>query len=199
MRAMANAIGLKGASSYQRYEDSDLYTRKYLPIEMADGVMEALTGRGSPPISLAEVQALFGIDTTDLYEGEDKELIKRSLDSAMIAENFYAMGLNRPLDRKFIIYIARYIDLRPELRSINMDRRTSILCLLTIYDVLEPSAKEIMSIAVEDRADWTPKMGEPGAATVNGTLLGICVSVLSRASLLNEERHSERGESAERA
>lgn len=61
MREMAEAVGLKGPSGWQFYE-APRRDGAYLPIEWRDAVTEKLAGRGSPPISVEEVDALFGAE-----------------------------------------------------------------------------------------------------------------------------------------
>jgi transcriptional regulator with XRE-family HTH domain len=59
MAEMARLLGLKGASSYQRYEDPSTFKRKYLPREKVDLLIQ-LVGRGSPPITIVEIETLAG-------------------------------------------------------------------------------------------------------------------------------------------
>ncbi|MBK1837991.1 helix-turn-helix domain-containing protein [Azospirillum sp. YIM B02556] len=61
--ALAKAIGLKGASSYQRYESAD-YRKKYIPVMLAELIAHALEGKGTPPIQQAEVLQLAGVRPT---------------------------------------------------------------------------------------------------------------------------------------
>ena len=58
MAAVAKAVGYSGASSYQRYEDDATFTKKYIPLDLAEKLAQALVGRGKPPITEAEVLAL---------------------------------------------------------------------------------------------------------------------------------------------
>ena len=60
MADLARALGFRGASSYQRYEDPVLFTKPYVPLDMAEKLTAALAGRGTPPISRVEVMALAG-------------------------------------------------------------------------------------------------------------------------------------------
>lgn len=60
MADVAKSIGFRGASSYQRYEDPQIFTRKYLPLDLAEKLVAALSGRGIPPITASEVIALAG-------------------------------------------------------------------------------------------------------------------------------------------
>lgn len=77
MAVMAKALGKKGASSYQRYEDPDLYTRQFLPLHIVRGFLELLVGKGSPPISREEIFMLAGV--TDLSGSQLKSLDAHSL------------------------------------------------------------------------------------------------------------------------
>lgn len=59
LKAFAKAAGYAGASSIQRYVE-DSY-RKRLSMDVAERFSKALAGKGSPPITAAEVLALAGI------------------------------------------------------------------------------------------------------------------------------------------
>ena len=59
MADMARILKLKGPSSYQRYEDPNKFTRRYLPHEKIDLLIQ-IVGRGKPAITLVEVKALGG-------------------------------------------------------------------------------------------------------------------------------------------
>jgi transcriptional regulator with XRE-family HTH domain len=61
MREVAEALGYPHASGYQRYEDADMYTKKYISVEMAEKLVPLLSGRGNPPIKPEEVMALAGL------------------------------------------------------------------------------------------------------------------------------------------
>jgi len=60
MAAAARACGFRGASSYQRYENPSLFTKKYLPLDLAEKLVRAIAGKGVPPITREEVMALAG-------------------------------------------------------------------------------------------------------------------------------------------
>ncbi len=63
MGGLASEIGMKGASSYQRYESSKNYSRReYLPLELAIRIGRVLEGKGKPPIQNSEVLDLAGVD-----------------------------------------------------------------------------------------------------------------------------------------
>jgi len=61
MARLARECGYKGASSYQRYENTAQYTKPLLPVPLAAKIAEALVGKGEPPISREEVLALAGV------------------------------------------------------------------------------------------------------------------------------------------
>lgn len=67
MDAMAKALGFRGPSSYQRYENPDLFTKSALPNHLTGKIGHVLIGKGAPPISEAEILELTGI--TPLSEG----------------------------------------------------------------------------------------------------------------------------------
>jgi transcriptional regulator with XRE-family HTH domain len=61
MQQVAEALGYSHASGYQRYEDADMYTKKYISVEMAEKLVPILVGLGNPPIKPEEVMALAGL------------------------------------------------------------------------------------------------------------------------------------------
>ena len=63
MAALAKALRYKGPSSYQRYEDPDLYTKEHLPLQLTRALLEILVGKGSPPITKEEVMMLAGLES----------------------------------------------------------------------------------------------------------------------------------------
>lgn len=80
METMAQALKFKGASSYQRYEDPELFRKPHLPLDLTKRLLRILVHRGEPPIRAAEVLRLAGV-TEDLM-GEDlppSELDRRAL------------------------------------------------------------------------------------------------------------------------
>jgi SOS-response transcriptional repressor LexA len=64
MAETAKLLGFRGASSYQRYEDADLFRKRYLPLDITEKLARVMAGRGLPPITAAEVMALGGVSTT---------------------------------------------------------------------------------------------------------------------------------------
>jgi len=60
--ALAKAIGKAAASSLQRYEDPEAFTKAYFPRDLTERFAEVLAGKGEPPISRAEVLSLAGLD-----------------------------------------------------------------------------------------------------------------------------------------
>jgi hypothetical protein len=80
MPLMAGAMDLKGASSYQRYEDETLYKKPYLPLEKAEMLADYLVGKGTPPITRAEVLSLAGVKA---QSGMDVEALEIALSAAL--------------------------------------------------------------------------------------------------------------------
>jgi hypothetical protein len=60
MDKMASAMGYAGSSSYQRYEDPEKYTARYLPFRIVEKVLVAIGGKGDPPITAEEIYNLAG-------------------------------------------------------------------------------------------------------------------------------------------
>lgn len=64
MAEAAKALNLKGASSYQHYEDPKKFAGEYLPRKIIDGLLPLLVGRAAPgeiPVTREEVLELGGI------------------------------------------------------------------------------------------------------------------------------------------
>lgn len=61
MAAIARQLGFRNASSYQRYEDPELFTRDVLPLHIVQKLARILPGKGSPPITDEEVTMLAGL------------------------------------------------------------------------------------------------------------------------------------------
>ena len=61
MQNLAVAVGYRGASSWQRYEDPSAYRKKHLPLDIALRLEPVLVGQGHPPIASEEVYALAGV------------------------------------------------------------------------------------------------------------------------------------------
>ena len=60
MDQFAQRLGMKGASSFQRYEDPTKYAGGYLRRDLVAQMAEVLVGKGTPTISNAEVWELAG-------------------------------------------------------------------------------------------------------------------------------------------
>lgn len=70
MEALAVAMGYKNASGVQRYVTAGEFKKPLLPLEIARKAVSALEGKGSPPITAAEILALAGIDDPDNKKGD---------------------------------------------------------------------------------------------------------------------------------
>lgn len=69
MAEMAEQLGYKTASGYQRYENPDEYTKEHFPIAFVHKLLGVLEGRGDPPIGLPDVMPLSGITEGMTTEG----------------------------------------------------------------------------------------------------------------------------------
>ncbi|HEV7436112.1 MAG TPA: LexA family transcriptional regulator [Pseudorhizobium sp.] len=58
MDELAKAMGYARASSIQRYENPDEYTKQFISPELVMKMITALVGKGEPPITAAEVWSL---------------------------------------------------------------------------------------------------------------------------------------------
>jgi transcriptional regulator with XRE-family HTH domain len=76
MEALAQAMGYKGASSYQRYENATLFKKTYIPLHIAEKIAKAIVGTGDPPITVEEVIALAGVGAV-AAEPEESELVEK--------------------------------------------------------------------------------------------------------------------------
>lgn len=98
MDRLAIDIGMKGASSYQRYENPKNYHRKeYLPFDTAVRIGQALGGNGNPPVKSSDVIALSGIDRVEKVihpiasSFRSAEMISRHHSSAIESEDLHAV------------------------------------------------------------------------------------------------------------
>ena len=63
MAALASGIGMKGASSYQRYEEkTNYFKREYLRFDLAMKIGRVLEGNGTPPVQYSDVMDLAGVE-----------------------------------------------------------------------------------------------------------------------------------------
>jgi SOS-response transcriptional repressor LexA len=68
MADMAKYMGYKTPSGYQRYENPLEFTKEYFSVMFTNKLLEALQGRGNPPIEAIEVYRLSGT----IFPGEDE-------------------------------------------------------------------------------------------------------------------------------
>ena len=97
MAAAAKALGYKNASSYQHYENPDLFRKKYLPFEIAEKLAKLFMGRGTPPITTAEVMALAGpiIDNLTDFESPENEHVSSEDVAATLPGNDHHKTLSK--------------------------------------------------------------------------------------------------------
>ncbi|ATE84633.1 repressor protein CI [Sinorhizobium phage phi2LM21] len=74
MDELARAMGYKGASSIQRYENPDDYKTPGIKAELAARLLKALNGRGHPPIQPKEIWALTRLPVwVDSFDPDNEE------------------------------------------------------------------------------------------------------------------------------
>ena len=61
MASLAKALGYKGSSSYQRYEDETIFKKEFLPPELIAKLLMVLPGCGHPPIEREDILRLSGL------------------------------------------------------------------------------------------------------------------------------------------
>ncbi len=61
MDALAQVVGYRAASGYQRYESAAHYHKSYLPTDLVHRLLQVLVGRGNPPVTQTEVLELAGL------------------------------------------------------------------------------------------------------------------------------------------
>lgn len=66
MMALAKKMGMKGASSFQHYENPNLYKKDSLPPEIVKKLKDVLVGEGSPPITESDILDLGYILPADI-------------------------------------------------------------------------------------------------------------------------------------
>jgi hypothetical protein len=69
MAELAQQLGYKTASGYQRYENPEEYTKDQFPITFVHKLLVVLEGRGDPPIGLQDIMPLSGITEGMTTEG----------------------------------------------------------------------------------------------------------------------------------
>lgn len=62
MAEAAKALGKKTASGYQHYEDSERFTKQYLPRQIMEPLAALFANRGEPPVQAIEMWRLGGYD-----------------------------------------------------------------------------------------------------------------------------------------
>jgi len=86
MAAAAKAIGLKGPSSWQRYEKPEMLADEYFARDLVVKLEKAFAGKGEPPITKEEVWALAGPEFAEIMRAksevddgveEDTQTVKR--------------------------------------------------------------------------------------------------------------------------
>jgi len=75
MAEMAKALGYRGASSYQRYEDEALTKGDTLPFKVVKNLVPALVGKGSPEITESEVLALASSEEQEVLVARGRKMI----------------------------------------------------------------------------------------------------------------------------
>ncbi len=106
MAALAEQLGMKAASSYQRYEHPSNYERKeYLPFDMAVRIGVALDGKGEPSVHRSEIIALAGIDRALPVELEPAESVMNSLEILELVRLY--SQLEHSADRKKALELLR--------------------------------------------------------------------------------------------
>lgn len=73
MEDIAKAMGYKGASSYQRFENPNRYKRPFFPAEFVARLFSVLYGRGNPPITYSEILALAGFNAANATQVEQPD------------------------------------------------------------------------------------------------------------------------------
>ncbi len=67
---LAPLLDFAKGSSVQRYELSENYGQRFLPLDLVTKLVPILEGLGSPPITKAEILALAGVDTITTLDSE---------------------------------------------------------------------------------------------------------------------------------
>jgi hypothetical protein len=148
MLEVAKALGLKGISSYQRYEDESRFRKKYLPVEFVSPLVDLMKGRGEPPISEDEILKLAGVEEfTGNIAGSTARIRQRiptDETPSSILESWQEFGLHvtfdlvghNPISRPFLIamadaFFAGKKDLEVDLSGADIQRG-----ILMLYDLV---------------------------------------------------------------
>ncbi len=81
---LAPLLDFSKGSSVQRYELSENYGRRFLPLDLVTKLVPIFEGLGTPPIKRAEILALAGVDTiTSLDSDKHFESTYRAAESML--------------------------------------------------------------------------------------------------------------------
>ena len=87
MSDMAEILGLKGPSSYQRYEDPALYKKDGLSNSRVMKLLSVLVGKGDPKITAEEVRKLSGFTFMDQESYVSADAVRNSLEHAPLVSD----------------------------------------------------------------------------------------------------------------
>lgn len=119
VRELAKAIGYSTGSKYHYYER--LYKKAYLPAEFVELLAPKLVGRGEPPISIAEIVALYGgkpMAKSSATQKRELTEVERALDPTPAPQISLQMSKDVPVkgtaagrsDADFVIMIGDAVD-----------------------------------------------------------------------------------------
>lgn len=142
---MAQIFGLKGPSSYQRYEDESKFKKDTLPTPIVSRLARRLEGKGDPPITREEVWELSGVlnDFGEITRGLAPPSLGIKSDPAGYLGGILRAGSAAP-DKDFLMLLS-YIVSETLPAAIMPKKAFNTLCLLLImHDAFKAIKDELL-------------------------------------------------------
>jgi phage repressor protein C with HTH and peptisase S24 domain len=102
MDAFARGLGMRGASSVQRYEDPTRYAGGYLKRDLVDAMARVLVSKGNPPISRDEVWDLAGPEFSPTPLEKPNATIGQKIPSTIVQIPLYGQAVGG-VDGEFVL------------------------------------------------------------------------------------------------
>lgn len=168
MRELAELLGYKTASGYQRWEDGTVFTKESLPSHLVEKLIDHLSGKGEPPIQPAEILRLGGIYKVAVNKkiGELNLLGLRGATTNRVAPIVTAQQIEMLSERS--------ISLRDTLKYVTVEENVSSesFCLIVTDSSMGPEFREGDRLICDPHAEVRPgvyvvaKLDNELAATV---------------------------------
>lgn len=152
MAEIAEKLGYKTASGYQRYENATLFKKQFLPSDIIQKLVKALSGKGEPPIETREILKLGGIYQVVINQdmGEVNLLGLRGTATNRVAPIITAHQVEMLSERT--------ISLKDTLKYVSVEDDVSIdaFCLVVTDDSMAPEFREGDRLICDPHGDIRP-------------------------------------------